>query len=107
MNGDDEIRFLDESSRKEYVEALLRNGFLQGASEGIAKLVLDKGEATLSDPQRNVYDTFILGHKVGRECPISGPIDEWGDRAFALDDPNGYCPNCRDHMAKDSKFVSP
>ena len=91
MIEDEECDYLND-----FLKQLLERDELQGALFGIAKVVITKGESSLSDKQKNVLDSFIENYKKHNSCEkcSNGNISNLTDYIEVADNSWNLCPMC-------------
>lgn len=89
------MRDKDDDGFTEFVEAVVRNGHLDGAAEGIAKKVIAEGIESLSPRQLAVFEEHVMDEYAAESCErCSNPIP-WSEQYDAYHN-GGYCSYC-DH----------
>ncbi len=89
----DHEELLDVELDHEALQYLIDYGYLEGAAEGITRLVIAEGESVLSQKQHDVFDDFVKRPYFSQtcrrcQCPIPGSerIGSWEN--------NGMCSWC-------------
>ena len=62
----------EDDGYTEFLEEVLACGGLEGAAEGITKQVIEKGEQSLTEKQRFVFQRHVLDEFVTAECSQCG-----------------------------------
>ena len=92
-------RIDDDEGYADFLQSLIDDSYLEGAAEGITKQVITKGEESLSDKQKYVFDKEVLGKYV-KECTRCGINIPWSEMSAALEN-GGFCNYCEHMMSKD------
>lgn len=87
----------NEEGLSAFIEELI-DSRLEGMEADIAKLMLDKGYASLSKKQRYIFDKSIENHTID-ECQRCGVDIPWCEMLEALVN-GGYCGYCQHMMEK-------
>lgn len=93
MNNPEEHEFED------FLKEILDAGHLEGAAEGITKLVIDKGEKALSPKQSFVFQKEVLDEFITKECKRCGGDIPYCEMYAAYDN-GGYCSWCQHQIEK-------
>lgn len=88
----------NEEGLSAFIEELIDSNRLEGMEADIAKLMLDKGYASLSKKQRYIFDKSIENHTID-ECQLCGVDIPWCEMLEALVN-GGYCGYCQHMMEK-------
>jgi hypothetical protein len=91
----------DDGDFNDFLQQLLDGHHLEGAPEGITKLVIDKGLERLSAKQMYVFNTQVLGEHTVKECARCSADIPWSEMHEALDN-GGLCGYCW-HMSEKIK----
>lgn len=76
----------------EFLQELIDMGHIDGAALGITKLVINKGEESLSEKQRYVFQNYVIDEFTVR-CSRCGDEIPWSEMYIALTD-HGMCGWC-------------
>jgi hypothetical protein len=79
-----------------FFQQLVDGHELEGIALGITKLVIDKGQQSLSPAQKRIFDTQVLAIFVTNECKRGGHDVPWSEMYEAYSN-GGYCSYCQ-HM---------
>ena len=85
----------EDDGYTDFLRELLVLEELEPAAAGITKLVIDQGEATLSEKQAYVFKRYVLDEYVTKECARCGCDIPWCEMMQAHE--TGNCGWC-DHM---------
>lgn len=103
MSGvvEDHMREEEDKEFRTFLQQLVDTGDLRNsAAEGIAKLVIDKGEDVLSEKQRFVFDRDVVKAYTGT-CDECGQRVPWS-QAYEYFHSPGRCADCE---ARYEKFM--
>jgi len=92
MNYDAEIN--------DFLVTLIELEAIERAALGIAKQVLDKGYASLSPKQEQVFDRYIIAEFTRERCERCGQAIPWSEMYDAYDN-GGFCGFCAHMLSKD------
>lgn len=84
---------IHEDDINEYLHILLDLKTLNGAAEGITKLVIDKGVEALSEKQRFVFEKEVIEPYTYEECARCGCNIPWCEMFGAYEN-DGLCSWC-------------
>ncbi|MCE0850501.1 hypothetical protein LU689_11310 [Pseudomonas asiatica] len=87
----------DDDGKSGFVSELIEAGMLEGAAEGIARQWLEKGDESLSEKQRFIFDTYVLNANDPGSCARGCDIP-WSEKFQALD--SGMCSYCAHVLEK-------
>lgn len=87
-----DIRFQEEDF-PDFLDTLIKGNMLEPMAAGIARIVLDKSIAALSDKQRFVFEKDVLGYFYVERCELCGEEIPWSEMLEAADN-GGYCSRC-------------
>lgn len=96
MGHNDHIE--DDGGYKDFLQEVMSE--LEGAALGIVKQVIDKGEDSLSDKQKYVFETQVLDQFTISECSRCGGDIPWSEMYAAATD-TGMCSYCAHMVQKD------
>lgn len=84
----------------DFLTQLLEQDELNGAVEGIAKQVIDKGVELMSEKQKSAIDGFVENYKSKFECErcSNGNVSSLSDYIFLSE--NDLCPMCESDREK-------
>lgn len=88
-----------DSETRQHLEYLIERGHLDGASKGITKQVLERGEESLSPDQHRVFDRHVRSQFFAPKCGVCGddvPVSE-----YARWEDEKLCFHCSTRMSKD------
>ena len=88
----EDTRFREDDFNS-FLDELLRMKALDGAAEGITKLVKDKGIEALTLKQRYVFDKEVIGMHTRESCEGCVVDIPWSEMSSAVDN-GGYCSWC-------------
>ena len=91
---------LEDDGFSGFLQELLDGDCLEGASAGIAKKVIADGVESLSQKQKYVFDTYVLGEYVTPECSRCSNVIPWCEMYTAYDN-GGLCNWCWHMTTKD------
>jgi len=94
-----DIEDFEEGDKQDFVEHLLEIEALDQPADGIARLFVDRGYEGLSDKQKFVLETFVLGEHRVENCARCSQSIPWSEQRQALD--TGLCGYCEHMMNKD------
>jgi hypothetical protein len=69
---------------------------------GITKQVIDKGEDSLSEKQKYVFNNEVLKNYESKSCNLCACEIPWSEMYQALDN-GGYCGYCEHKLSKIEK----
>lgn len=91
MGWNDHIE--DDGGFADFLQELVDSQHIEGASEGITKLVISKGIGALSPKQLFVFNKHVIDEHTVSECSRCGADIPWSEMYAALDNGKlcGYC----------------
>ena len=92
--------FDEDAEFAEFLRLLISMKHLDGAVEGITKLVINKGLGALTDKQRYVFDRDVADPYITEECSRCGSNIPWSEMYEAHDN-GGLCGWCDHMLSKD------
>ena len=101
MGWNDRIDDDDDDGYADFLGELLIH--LDGAAQGITKLVIDKGADVLSEKQQYIFERDVLSQYVTKECARCGTTDIPWCEMYGAHDNGGYCGYCNHMIAKQEK----
>jgi len=99
----DTVGIEERATEVEVLKFLTKFDYLEGAANGIALLVIDKGRSSLTTQQAKVFQQFIVEKYFEMECkgrPGCGIIPMC-EVVAALTEEDGLCSWCRKMINKD------
>ena len=90
---------MDENDYEDFLQEILDAGQLDGVAEGITKLVIDKGESSLSAKQEYVFRTQVKEVFITGDCNRCGADIPWSEM-YEANDNGGFCSWCAHQIAK-------
>ncbi|HXB60388.1 MAG TPA: hypothetical protein VNU95_12515 [Candidatus Acidoferrales bacterium] len=82
----------DEVEFNGFLKDLVKAGNLEGAAEGITKLVIAEGRDKLTEKQDWVFQTQVIDKFVHERCGMCHQKIPWCEMFFAID--KGFCAAC-------------
>jgi hypothetical protein len=92
-------RETDEFQFREFLQQLVKAGYLDGKALGITALVIDKGREELSEKQEFVFQKEVLERYVHERCRVCQQKIPWCEMFFAID--RGECAACDPRLRPD------
>lgn len=89
-----------EDGFEDFLRELIDGDHLEGAALGITKLVISKGEDSLSEKQKHVFRSQVMNEYVVDECKRCSNDIPWSEMMEAHDNGN-LCGWCAHMSAKD------
>ena len=87
-------QFDGEDGYAAFLQQVVDSGELDGAAEGITKIVIAKGSRSLSSKQTYVFERYVLDVYVTETCWRCGAPIPWEEMLFAHDWSDGACSWC-------------
>jgi len=92
---------MEDDGFKSFLQEVLSGESLEGAAEGITKLVIDKGVDSLTDKQKFVFKRDVLDVYIADGCARCEAPIPWSEM-YAATDNGGLCNYCW-HMSEKIK----
>lgn len=85
-----------------FIQALLDHGLLDGDATEVANKVIAAEGEDLTEVEVALFQSAIRDNAAGRDCrsPRAHEVKMWEDQAAVLNDPEGWCPRCRNAWAR-------
>jgi len=91
---------ISDDGYQEFLREVLDTGELDKVAEGITRLVLDKGEESLSPKQQHVFQKYVMEVYATKECKRMACDIPWSEMLEAHRN-GGYCSWCAKMMCND------